>query len=237
MYPPGSDDTKMKTETVVKVIIDIAMTVLFLILMAYHITGNLLHEWLGAVLYLLFIAHNLFNLKWYRAIPKGRYTSVRIVRTTINLLLLIAMLGLIISGMMLSRDVFGFLNIRAGRAGRRFHVASAAWGFVLMSAHLGFHWGAVTGMVQKLTPKALLSTTLYICRIAAIALSGYGICSFIARQVWRKTAFLVGYTFFDYKEPAFWFFADYVSIMGLFACIAYFCMKKQQTQRSSTGGS
>ena len=49
----------MKPKQIFKMAINILMTALFLILMGYHITGNHLHEWLGATLFVLFIAHHM----------------------------------------------------------------------------------------------------------------------------------------------------------------------------------
>ena len=49
----------------IKMEIDLLMTVLLLCLMAYQITGEALHEWFGAGMLLLFIAHNILNIRWY----------------------------------------------------------------------------------------------------------------------------------------------------------------------------
>lgn len=54
----------MKEKRILKIIVDIVMTVLILILMAYHITGNRLHEWLGIVFFILFIIHHYLNLNF-----------------------------------------------------------------------------------------------------------------------------------------------------------------------------
>ena len=198
-----------------RISVDIAMTILLLVLMAYYITGNLLHEWLGAALYLLFILHHLLNLPWYRALLKGRYRAVRTAHTILNFLLLASMLGLMVSSVMISRNVFGFLGIRASEFGRRLHMASAAWGFVLMSAHLGLHWGIAASRVN-ISPN--------ICRMIAIALSTYGFFAFLSQQVGAKMFLLVKHTIFN-GETALLFFADHCSIMVLFVCFAYYSMK------------
>lgn len=78
------------------------MTVLFLVQMAYHITGNSLHEWLGTILFVLFVLHHILNRYWYKALFKGNYSAVRILMTIINVLLFAAMVGMVISGIMLS---------------------------------------------------------------------------------------------------------------------------------------
>lgn len=56
---------KMKTKMKIKILIDFLMTISLLFLMAYQITGQNLHEWLGAGMLVLFIIHNILNLKWY----------------------------------------------------------------------------------------------------------------------------------------------------------------------------
>ena len=56
----------------------------------------------------LFVLHHILNLNWYKTLFKGKYSAVRILMTTINVLLFAAMVGMMISGIMLSREVFSF---------------------------------------------------------------------------------------------------------------------------------
>ena len=95
-----------------RIILDIIMTVLYIILMGYYITGNAVHEILGTITFVLFIIHNILNIKWYKSIFKGKHSFQRTFHIVINLLLFIAMLGMMISGIMISSDVFDFLNIQ-----------------------------------------------------------------------------------------------------------------------------
>lgn len=46
----------------VKLIIDIAMTILFIILMGYYVTDNAVHEILGTITFVLFILHHILNI-------------------------------------------------------------------------------------------------------------------------------------------------------------------------------
>ena len=48
----------MKARQILKIITDIAMTVILLLLMAYSLVGEALHEWLGIGMFLLFILHH-----------------------------------------------------------------------------------------------------------------------------------------------------------------------------------
>lgn len=210
----------MRTKKVFRILIDIIMTILFLVLMAYHITGNTLHEWLGVTLFFLFIVHHALNFKWYKGLFKGKYTVVRVLMTAVNILLFAAMIGMMISGIMLSREVFSFLNLRAGMFGRRLHMVSTAWGFCLMAAHVGLHWGMVVAMMKKLPVSEKWAGM--VARVVAALLAFYGVYAFISRQIGERMFLLMEYAFFDYEEPAVFFFADYICILILFAALSYY---------------
>lgn len=216
----------MKPKQIFNVSIDIIMTVLLLVLMAYHITGNGLHEWLGILLIVLFIIHHILNWKWYSSLFKGRYTIFRSLMATVNTLLFLAMAGMAVSGILLSREVFGFLNLRGGMFGRRLHMVSTAWGFCLMAVHIGLHMGMVTGMAKKMLCKDRQSkkTVRCIVRLFPVLISIYGIYSFITRGISDRLFLLTEYAFFDFGEPALLFFTDYVSILILFATLSYYLM-------------
>ena len=211
----------MKQVRLLKIAVDIAMTILFLVMMAYHVTGNILHEWLGVMLFVLFILHHILNWRWHISIFKGRYTVMRILMTGVNVLLFLSMAGMMISGILLSREVFGFLHLRAGMFGRRLHMVSTAWGFSLVAVHLGLHGGMFAGMIKKIPYKK----TAFIARGAVAVISCYGVYSFVTRQIGERMFLLMEYAFFDYEEPVMFFFADYISILILFAAFAYYGMK------------
>lgn len=82
----------MKKKMVCKIAIDVVMTVLLLFLMARQITGDSAHEWLGAGMFVLWIAHHILNRSWYSHLCKGRYTPVRIIQTLTNAAVLFSML-------------------------------------------------------------------------------------------------------------------------------------------------
>ena len=127
---------------IIKITVDIIMTMLFFVLMAYHFTGDAIHEYLGFSLFIFFILHHILNFNWYKNIYKGKYNFNRILNTFINTMLFLCMAGLMISGILFSQRVLGFLNIHnSGMFTRRLHMISNSWAFVFMSAHLGMHWG------------------------------------------------------------------------------------------------
>lgn len=141
----------MKPKMKIKMGIDLLMTALLLCLMAYQITGEALHEWFGAGMLLLFIAHHILNIRWYGNLFKGNYKLLRILQTIVNFSVLISMLCLGYSGIVLSRHVFAAFPIGGPMAtARSMHMAASYWGFVLMSLHLGMHWGMIVGMFRRL---------------------------------------------------------------------------------------
>ena len=126
----------MNAKAKLKIVLDVAMTLALLFLMGYPWWGDVAHEWAGAGMFALFIAHHILNAGWWRSLGKGRYTPARVFQLVIDLLVLLAMLGLMVSGVMLSNHVFAFLPISGGMSfARLLHMASAYWGFVLMSLH------------------------------------------------------------------------------------------------------
>ena len=56
----------MKPKAIVRIGIDIGMTVLLLLLMAYELIGSSLHEWIGLAMFVLFVCHHLLNRGWYK---------------------------------------------------------------------------------------------------------------------------------------------------------------------------
>lgn len=212
----------MKPEMMMKIIVDFGMTVLLLLLMTYELIGQAVHEWLGVGMFVLLILHHVLNKAWGQNVLKGRYSAVRILQTVLVIGVLSAMIGSMISGVILSRHVFSSLPIRGGRAfARSLHMVCAYGGFVLMSLHLGFHWGVMMGIIKKHIKKQS-AVRKWIWRIAAAMIAGYGIFAFVKRDIGSYMFLKNQFVFFDFEEPLILFLLDYVSIMGLFVFISHY---------------
>lgn len=226
----------MKPKQALKIIVDMAMTVLLLLLMTYERVGQAAHEWIGIGMFVLFVLHHILNGKWCKALLKGKYTVLRVLQTTLAAAVLFCMLGSMVSGMMLSRYAFVFLPINSGHSiARMLHMLSAYWGFVFMSLHLGFHWGMMMGIAKKPFKrfKRPLVIRKWILRTAAILIAGYGIYAFIRRDIGSYMLLRSLFVFFDFEEPILLFMLDYIAVMGLFVTISYyfsFYLKKVKKQ-------
>ena len=73
------------------------------------------------------------NRKWFSGIFKGKYSLFRVVQTVLVILLLITMIGSAVSGMILSKHVFGFLDLKGASSAREIHMLCGYWNFILMS--------------------------------------------------------------------------------------------------------
>ena len=123
----------MKRSAIVKVVADVLMTLFLLFLMGYQLWGEVAHEWAGAGMLVLFLAHHILNRGWYQSLFKGRYTPMRAFQVLVDMLLLAAMAAQMYSGIAMSRHVFAFLPVDGGMAlARRLHILGACWGFILM---------------------------------------------------------------------------------------------------------
>ena len=126
--------------TMVKRIVDVCMTVLLLCLMAYQVTGEALHEWIGIGMTVLVIIHQILSRKWYGAIFKGKYNPYRIVTTVVNIALLLSFALTAFCGMSMSGHAVPFLyGMTKVSFDRRMHLSMSHWAFVLMGLHLGMH--------------------------------------------------------------------------------------------------
>ena len=121
----------MRAKMVVKLATDIGMTLALLFLMGYQFWGETAHEWVGAGMFVLFVLHHGLNLNWHKRIFKGKYTPMRTLTLCVDVLVLLAMLALMYSGIVMSRHVFAFLSIERGLAlARGLHLLGAYWGFL-----------------------------------------------------------------------------------------------------------
>lgn len=215
----------MKPKMIGKITVDLGMTILLMLLMAFELIGRTAHEWIGAGMFVLFIFHHILNRKWTGNLLHGRYTPYRVLQTVSAVLVFLAMLGSMVSAVLISREVFAFLPISGGRSfGRTLHMLCAYWGFVLLSFHLGIHWNMILGMVGKLCGKPSKMRAGLI-RVAGVLVAAYGIYALIRRNILAYLFLRTQFVFFDFEEPLIFFFLDYLAVMGLFVFVGHYAGK------------
>lgn len=214
----------MKPKAILKIAVDIIMLLLLLALMASWMVGEETHEWAGVCMGVLFLIHLMLNIRWWSGIFKGNYTAFRIVQAVINVLLLVAMVLQMASGIVMSRYIFRRLSAAGGMMwARTVHHTGAYWSFVLISLHLGMHWNIVRNRIKRAVQVQGDSRGRTIAlRIAAAGISLCGIAAFLQRDFAAYLFMRQMFTYFDDREPLFQFFVSYLAIMGLFTGIGHY---------------
>jgi len=215
----------MKYKQVVKLIIDIAMYLIFVALMQEHLWDGL-HEWIGIVLFALFIAHSILNFRWYQSLFKGKYTPTRTILAVINIALFAAMLCCMVSSVLVSGKVFAFLNLGGAMIGRALHLVSTAWVFVLMSLHLGLH---LTPLVNKLKKNKQL---LRAVQIILVLLAAYGVYVFVDRAFYEELFYLNEFKFIDTDKSAALYFFETIALSSVFSAFSYYGRKLLQIKKN-----
>ena len=194
------------------------MVIFLLMLMAYSLIGEQLHEIIGTIMFLLFLCHNWLNRGFWKGIFIGKTSPQKIFRIVVNTALLAAMILQPISGAAMSKQLYAFLptfDVYAGA--RQIHMPLAYWTFVLMSIHIGMHFGIILNKAKK--------TMMIIIAVLSIPICGYGVYAFFNRQIGSYLFMQVPFVFFDFNEPRALFFIDYIAIMILLVCIGFLNIK------------
>lgn len=221
----------MTRKMLIKLAIDLFMTVLMLTSMAYRLTGNTIHELLGVSLLVLFIVHNILNRRWYQTVLKRKRSVRHILNTAVNLLLLVIVLMLMGSSLFISRSVFAFIPIDGGLIARQIHTLATYWGLIFISIHLGMHWRIIIGIIRKiLRIHSLNRGYTFAVRIMAVLIAVFGVYAFFARDVGSKLILYYTYSYWNFDESAVFFFTDYISIMGLCIFVTYYALKFVQNR-------
>ncbi|MFA0815386.1 MAG: DUF4405 domain-containing protein [Anaerofustis sp.] len=166
-----------------KYILDLVMTVVFILLMNTTVTGLKAHEVLGLGVCGLFIIHNLLNAKWIRTVASKlfdkQFKPLTKFMFVLDALILIDVLLIALSGVLISTELFSFtLNNRFLWV--TIHHITAYGGLILISVHVGLHWKSILGAIRKLSgirhPSKLRTALM---RFAALAIAVLGIRSSI----------------------------------------------------------
>lgn len=233
--------------------LDIMMTLVSIVLMGgnFLFPADIVHEILGVGLFVLWGVHIALNRRWYGAIFKGKYNPYRIMQTVINCCILICTIFLMISGIILSNQLFTFLGIEKGLGFARIaHLLASHWYYLFMSLHIGLHVGMITnkmrhpapinchpelvsGSSTNEMPKQVRHDKLHkiIPRIILALFCAYGLYAFIARGVWKYLILRQQFFFFDLERGYILFAMDYISIIILFATILHLIASRLKKNR------
>ncbi len=105
--------------------------------MSLQLFGPGVHMLVGLLTFILFIVHNILNGQWYKSLFKGKYTPKRIAHTVTNYVVILSMIGIMVSGVMLSKEMAkGFDGMTTGRI---LHNVCSYVECIGIAIHIGFH--------------------------------------------------------------------------------------------------
>ena len=206
--------SKANKNMIIKRIVDAAMTVLLLLLMAYQVTGEMAHEWIGMGMTVLVIIHQILNRKWYGALFKGKYNPYRSITTVLNILLIASFALTAFCGMSMSSYAVPFLYGMAPVSFvRRMHLSMSHWAFVLMGLHLGMHIPAMTTGLKLKDRKKTILACIFTC------ISGIGLWLFLRNSMPEYLFFRVPFAFLDYEKAGWLVFLENLLMLSFWGFI------------------
>lgn len=204
--------------------LNITMVILLLVLMAYHHTDERLHEYLGIIMGICLIEHNVINKLWYKSILK-KQTFFQTMMTIINSLLIIDVIFLIVSGLMMSKIIPLYTIFNQALYARKIHLFCSYWGFVLMSMHIGMHLNGIGSKVKKKFEKstALIKNIVFI--IIPVFIAIVGIVMIFKHQLMTYLFMLNEFVFIDNQMTFIQFCIESIFIMLFIMEMTYLIRK------------
>jgi hypothetical protein len=145
---------KTKNQTKLKLVIDIAIFIAFLIAMDPRSSGIAVHEWLAISALAAIVIHLLLSWDWIIQITK-RFTSKMNGQTRINYILnwalFIDVTVVMLSGLMISQAVMPSLGISLPQnfTWRSLHELSANLFLLILGIHTALHWSWVADTFKR----------------------------------------------------------------------------------------
>ncbi|MDT7487322.1 DUF4405 domain-containing protein [Citrobacter koseri] len=200
------------------------MTLLLLVLMGFHLHGEIVHEWAGIIFTLLIMLHLYLNRHRLWSLSPNIPLTMQIVNRIINGVTFVVILTAIVSGMMLSRHILLALPFHnPANWVRKVHMTSVHWGMLILALHIGLHWKMLATFfcrILSISGNSHLANLIMPGVFSLIVLLGlYGLLS---QDYLDYLLMKIDFSFFDYDESALLFYFRYLSIIVLFALTTRF---------------
>lgn len=130
----------MKKQRVwIKLVLDLVLLILLALMYRKRAIGMRFHEWGGLALFGLFLIHKALNWQWIRGVTAAifRGKAKWNARWTVDVLLLMAMTAVAVTGLLISKTLP--TAIAGARGIAAWHYFFAASTLVLSGIHLGLH--------------------------------------------------------------------------------------------------
>lgn len=160
-----------------RIVLNIAILVIFLTVMNFHALPKLLHEVLGLIFFVSVFIHLFLNKRWFSTLRLGNYNTIRFVSSLVNLLLIICFIIVTITGICMSNHLFKDLipiALQRNITLYQLHVSLPFLMLILTGLHLGFHWQDFKARLVQFF-RWRVSSAIYRCITAVLVCIGiYG---------------------------------------------------------------
>ncbi|WP_246483813.1 DUF4405 domain-containing protein [Heyndrickxia vini] len=138
----------------IKIVLDLLMAVTFVLLMNPRVLDGLpFHEIAGLLFGVAILTHIGLNFRWVINVTKKIFDRSLPKKTRfsylLNILLLVSMPTVIITGILISKVVFPSIAIENGHSVRGIHSFFADATLGLVGLHIGVHWQWVMSICKK----------------------------------------------------------------------------------------
>jgi hypothetical protein len=153
----------MSTKT--NLTLDLTIFAAFLVVANPRLTGNSIHEWLSISFAAAIITHLLFHWDWIIKVGsefiKKLFHQSRL-NFAVDIAFFVAMVGAMLSGLMISKDILAVLGIELAQAGgswKMIHSLSSDASIILLGIHTALHWKWIVTSFKRLIAAPLLRST------------------------------------------------------------------------------
>ncbi len=218
-----------------RLLLDFVAIGLLIACLAYWWLGNLAHEVIGTALFALILLHNVFNRRWYGTVTKGRRDLHRVINITAILCFAGAMLVMLVTSLLISRDLFAFMALDGAFSVRAIHTFTAYWAMLFLAVHLGTRWTTVMHICRYtlgITGQRAWRTWTLRALAAGIALNG----ALVSSEMGFGTKLMLRYSLdmWDFNAETPRFFVNWLSMIGLYAALTHYALAWLQARRRRT---
>lgn len=188
----------MKMKNFIKFTLDLIMGIIFALLFNKNVLGGMnFHEIAGLAIGLAILVHILLNWKWVKNVSLSIFNKKLALKIRIgyilNILLLLDMAVIIISGILISKVLFPTFRMQSSFFNQGTHIAASYIALALIGIHLGLHWNWVMNVFKKLIKINVENKiTGYIAKVTVAVVLVFGIYSMITVNYISNTMQIFG---------------------------------------------
>lgn len=169
--------------------------------LSYRWLGNVAHEIAGTLMFVLLIAHNLSNRRWYGNLPRTRRKPRSLFNVFVTASLLFAMLALLVTSILISNALASVPPPWGGFTVRQIHTVAAYWVLVIVAVHLGLRWPMLMGIARMgfgIRSASVIRT--WILRAIISVVAAYGIWSCLVLGLGMKLTMQMRLDWWNFEE-------------------------------------